>query len=384
MRIAIDGSGIVCDATGGIETYFRSLVEEYARQRDLEFVVFAGPELRERLPRAPSLRFVDVPRASSRAAMIGICQGWLPWRARRERVDLLHFVRNVAATGRGFKSVLTLHDLIPHYYLRAFPTVRPLHNAARTAVMIASARAADHVITVSHAAARHIRAVTGVAAARISVVPNAPRPTGAGADETLPRGLEPGYFLAIGHGAPHKNLARLVRAYRSTDIGRPLVLAGIPGWAGYRSGAELRRLVDESNGRVVRLGFVPDATLATLYRHARALVFPSLTEGFGLPPLEAAACGVAVAASAIEPHFETLGSAALYFDPRDDAAVAGALIRLDRDRALCRRLAAAGEARAATFSWRATARSTMAVYRAVVNGERLPVEVARADAAAPT
>ena len=114
----------------------------------------------------------------------------------------------------------------------------------------------------------------------------------------------------------------------------------------------------------------PSATSASrswrrLYTGARALLFPSLIEGFGLPPLEAAALGTPVALSDIAVHREVLGDAALRFDPRDEDAITAAIERLDEDDALCRQLSERGRLRSAAFNWAETARQTLAVYESL-------------------
>ena len=123
-------------------------------------------------------------------------------------------------------------------------------------------------------------------------------------------------------------------------------------------------------GRVLLLGAVDDAELRALYRGARALVSPSFIEGFGLVPLEAASLGTPCALSDIAAHRETLGDAALRFDATDSRAIAAAFRRLDDDDAFCARLASEGRARAAAFTWRATAERTLAAYRDVLAGRR--------------
>jgi alpha-1,3-rhamnosyl/mannosyltransferase len=122
-----------------------------------------------------------------------------------------------------------------------------------------------------------------------------------------------------------------------------------------------------SAGTVKMLGFVDDLALAHLYAGARMLVYPSLYEGFGLPPLEAMASGTPVIASSASTLPEVVGDAGLLVDPADDLALARAIEQLDEDDTLWIRLRSAGMARAAGFSWRRCARETLAIYRKVLS-----------------
>jgi alpha-1,3-rhamnosyl/mannosyltransferase len=174
-------------------------------------------------------------------------------------------------------------------------------------------------------------------------------------------GLAPGYLLFVGNPKPHKNLPALLAAYaelaaRRSDL-PPLLLAG-----GERD--------DAPAGGVRRIGVVAEGDLPALYRGARALVLPSLWEGFGLPALEAMASGTPVVAAARGALPELVGDAGLLFDPDDATALPAALARIVDDAALRAELARRGRERAAGYSWRETARATLAVYRDVLAGAR--------------
>ena len=158
------------------------------------------------------------------------------------------------------------------------------------------------------------------------------------------------FLLAVGSANPTKNLARLVAAFARLPPG-PLKLVIVGG-----ANAQVFAGADAADPPgVLRTGPLDDGALVALYRHARALVFPSVYEGFGLPPLEAMACGcpVAVARAAALP--EVCGEAALYFDPLDTAALAGVLARLVADDGLCQRLREAGGLHVQGFRWQKAA-----------------------------
>ncbi len=217
------------------------------------------------------------------------------------------------------------------------------------------ARSTAKLVTVSVFSRSRLALHLGVAASRLAVVPNGCDHLQAIApdDSVIARlGLAGTRFLlAVGSTNPTKNLAALVAAYARlpADPQRRLVIVG---GGNPRVFAEIA--VNDPSG-VLRTGPLGDAELKALYGHAIALVFPSLYEGFGLPPLEAMACGcpVAVAQAAAIP--EVCGDAALYFDPQSVDAITAALQRLLSDEALRERLRAAGLARAAAFRWSAAA-----------------------------
>lgn len=170
------------------------------------------------------------------------------------------------------------------------------------------------------------------------------------------------YLLAVGSANPTKNFARLALAFArlSPDHGVRLVIVGGTNSAVFASEPGLA-----TGDSVIRTGPVSDAELKALYEHALAFVFPSIYEGFGLPPLEAMACGCPVAAARAASIPEVCGEAALYFDPYDVDSIRAALERLLADAGLRQRLRTAGLARAATFSWRHSAQQVLSAVEEV-------------------
>lgn len=254
-----------------------------------------------------------------------------------------------AAPALARRMVCTLHDAavydVPHSYSRTFVLwYRLLFGQL--------ARRRVPLLTVSHFSRHRLAAALGVDPAAIAVVPcaaghlaNVPE------DATvLPRqGLAPGgYLLAVGSQALHKNLDALLIASARLRRAGTIKLALVAG-RNDAVFADVRGRADESG--VVRLGPVDDAALKALYRHALALVFPSTYEGFGLPPLEAMACGCPVLAARAAALPEVCGDAAAWFDPAAPGDLERALQRLVDDPALRERLAAAGPERAVRFDW---------------------------------
>ena len=255
--------------------------------------------------------------------------------------------------------VVTLHDLIP---LRFPGTIaHPLGQVYFGVMARWAARRAARVIVPSAATAAGV-ARLGVGPERLRVVPQGVDPAfaaGTGASPVAGR-----YVLYCGQQKRYKNLETLVAAFAalgpaSADV--RLVLAGKPDpRAGTLDAAIARHGLAD---RVVRPGYLDDATLAALYRGAVAYAFPSRCEGFGLPPLEAMAAGVPVVAS--EAVREVVGGAALVVGPDDVAGWTTALARVLGEPGLREQLVAAGRARVAAFPWEATARLTAAVYAEV-------------------
>ena len=186
-----------------------------------------------------------------------------------------------------------------------------------------------------------------------------------------PFGLQPGqYILSVGTLEPRKNLTTAIKAYaRLPETIRqdmPFVIAGMKGWRTDGLDKEVAALIEK--GQIRRLGYVPDEALPALYSGARAFVYPSLYEGFGLPPLEAMACGAPVIVSNRSSLPEVVGDAGLQVDALDVNGLAQAMSQVIEDDVLRASLRQRGMERAKGFSWRRCAEETLAVYRKVVTG----------------
>ncbi len=296
-------------------------------------------------------------------------QSLLPWALRRARVDLFHSPHHSLPLLRlGWRTVVTVHDVTFRFLPRRYTPARRLYMHVATAL---AARRADAVIVPTRSVAEDFVRLYGGSPKRVFVVPEAAPPVMRPIenrtllDEARRRLRLPGRFvLSVGTLEPGKNRATLLRALvwlRRWGLPHALVIAGQRGWgdaAPERLAAALGVL-----DRVRYLGYVPEADLPLLYTLAEAFVFPSWREGFGLPPLEAMACGTPVVASDRPALPEVLGDAALYAPPGDAQAIAAALARVLCDGPLRDELRRRGLERAARYSWARTARETLAVYR---------------------
>lgn len=295
----------------------------------------------------------------------------LPYRriAAERRLDLLHFPNQFGGLflPHGVRRVVTLHDLTPLLYPRHHPWRRVIGYRC---LLRPSLRVADHVIVHAASTADDLVARRLATPDKMSVIPlgvgdrfaPAPRSDGFARRYDVPDR----FVLTVGVLEPRKNHALLLRALerlhqQGERVG--LVVVGRDGW-GWRdplaapAAAALRPWV-----RIYRN--VPDCDLPEFYSRADAFAYPSLYEGFGLPLLEAMACGTPVVASRTSSLPEVAGGAALLADPHDAEDFAAKLLSVLRSGELRGRLARAGRERAATFSWRRTAQQTLAVYRRV-------------------
>ncbi|HXF96316.1 MAG TPA: glycosyltransferase family 1 protein [Gemmatimonadales bacterium] len=294
--------------------------------------------------------------------------------ARRAGASLLHLPAGVGPIQPRMSTVVTIHDLAVLAFPEFFP--RWFRHYARV-VLPRLARAADAILTGSQAAKADIVHTLGVPEHRVAVVPNgvdpafAPLPEGSERDQEVLRrfGLPRDFVLTVGSREPRKNLPRLLEALRllrsragMDDV--TLVHAGPEGWLADDLPAMVRRL--GLTDAVRFLGYVSREDLVVLYGMARLLAYPSLYEGFGLPVVEAMACGCPVLTSNVSALPEVTGDAGWLVDPGSVEEIAEGIAALWSDAELRRTLAARGRARARCFSWERTARETAAVYDRVL------------------
>jgi glycosyltransferase involved in cell wall biosynthesis len=270
--------------------------------------------------------------------------GVLPLLARRDRVDVLHCPTYRAPVRSSVPLVVTVHDLA---VLRHPETFNRWSRSYSRALLPRVVRAARRLIAVSDFTRRELLQLLDVPEEKVRVIPNA---VGA---PFVTQGEAAGgdYVLAVGTLEPRKNLDRLVDGFRRAGLnGCRLLVAGMRGWGG----------VDVNGDNVQWLGSVPDEELARLYRGARCVAYVSLYEGFGLPVLEAMACGAPVVAGRNAAAEEVAGGAAVLVDPLDPEAIAAGLAEaIDRRE----ELRARGLERAQAFDWQRVARATVEVYR---------------------
>jgi glycosyltransferase involved in cell wall biosynthesis len=368
LRIAIDARKL---HDYGIGTYVRNLLRELARQdQTTEFVLLCRPEdCAAGAGLGGNFRAVPI-RAQPYSAAEQIL---VPLDLRREGVDLFHAPHYTLPPFTPCRSVVTIHDCIHLMFPQYLPN-RLAWAYARASMWVATHRS-DRVLTVSETSKRDILRFFQIPPEKIEVIYNAidERFWTAPEEEELVRvrdryQLNDPFLLYAGNIKPHKNLERLIDAFhrlRRSDGFDNLKLV-IIGHEGSRY-ALLRHAVHrhQLHKHVRFFGFVPDATLAVLYRLASVFVFPSLYEGFGLPPLEAMASGTPVVASNVSSLPEVAGNAALLVDPQDPDAIAGAIRIVLTDGTLREELRARGLARARTFSWEKSVARTREIYLGV-------------------
>ena len=327
MRIGIGCRKI---ADFGIGTYIRGLLGALADLGGYEYIAFGPRSIDSTLPSGVVHVVVDAPKYSIRELFtVG----------RNIRLDLFHAPHYVVPFLR-VPFVVTIHDLI-HLHHR-----NPLARTYARTMIGRAVRRSRRVITVSSSVRDDVVGVFGYPE-KIAVTPNGVDPIFSPAGKKA----ESRYFLFVGNDKPHKNVDRLMEAFaRVTDA--QLVLAG----------GEFERF--RNRDRVVLAGFVPQEELAALYRGAIALVIPSLEEGFGLPALEAMACGAPVITSTAPALIEITGDAALHVDARSIDAIADAMTRVLRDPSSRDLMIARGLDRAKNFTWRRCAELTREIYAA--------------------
>jgi glycosyltransferase involved in cell wall biosynthesis len=350
---------------------------------DLVYPSFCPPINFHGAPLPPNLRpeRVTVGALSRRWWLVGLSRY-----ARARSLSLFHGTNYEIPLRAPCPTVLTIHDLSAFSQRRTHLARHARRQRLRLSLM---ACAATEIITPTEAVRREVLGLfRAVDPEKVTAIHEAPREIfrplpRAEADETLRRlGVENDFVLAVGTVEPRKNLTTLLEAFEQVardekrddekrddekrDRDEPsrrltLVVAGREGWLT----RDLRARVEASpvRERVRFTGYVTDEDLRALYSTCHAFVYPSLYEGFGLPPVEAMGCGAPVVASRVAAHSEVLGEeAALLVAPEDAAGFARAITALVADENLRRRLSEAGRRRAAQLTWARAARETLEVY----------------------
>ena len=373
MKIAIDGYPLV-PPRAGIGQYTYHLIKALARVEPAHEYVVMYPRLTR------SLRMREAPKFAEKCVRV-VSEG--RFRALRLRVqrklgigtpversigsfDVYHATNYVFTHAvKRARRVVTIHDLT----LVLFPEWHPRARVnSMTHEIARSLEIADHILADSAATRDDIIKHFSVRSERISVVPLAAdrsfRPSPAADIQQVLSAwglVQDGYLLFMGTIEPRKNLPRLLQAVElaGSRIG-PLVIVGADGWGSDEVARHIEKL--QRTGSLSYLGYVPDSARPALINGARAFVYPSLYEGFGLPVLEAMACGVPVLASNVSSLPEVVGDAGLLVDPCDVDAIARGMVRLWQDEALRHELSRRGLERARGFSWEKTASQTLSAY----------------------
>jgi glycosyltransferase involved in cell wall biosynthesis len=371
MHIGIDAHAIGAQQ-GGNETYIRNLIVALAKldqtnQYTLYFSVAAAADAWRNRYANFAVRLLPPPTPLVRVPLA------LALELRRRPVDVLH-VQYTAPPFCPAPIVTTIHDLAFEHLPETF-TRRG--KAQLRLTVRRTARHAAHILTVSEFSRQDIIKTYRLPPDKITVTHNGceahftPQPASKREAETIKQkfGIARDYLLAVGSLQPRKNLLRLLRAYAHLREQQPgfrlqLVIVGRQLWL-YQ---EILREIQQQSfaADVIVTGYASDEDLPALYRSAVALVYPSLFEGFGLPPLEAMACGTPVITSNSSSLPEVTGDAALLVNPYEESELAQAMWRITNDAAWRLQLSRAGIEQAKRFTWSAAAEKTWAIYQAIV------------------
>lgn len=375
IQVGIDYTAAI-HQSAGIGRYTREMVKALAAVDwpEASYRLFAAGVPRDLPPPELPANFAWCP---SRITERWLARAWhrlrlpLPVETWTGPLDLFHqpdFV--LPPTRPATRTIVTVHDLS---FMHDPTTVMPGMVAYLTRLVPDSVNRADRVIAVSEATRQDLMAFFQTPPEKISVlyhgvspefrpVPQAERLAAVRQKYGLGEGP---LVLSVGTIHPRKNYRRLVAAFAGIQPGVSLVIAGSKGWAYDEVFDEVARHNLEE--RVLFPGFVAEADLPALYSAADLFIYPSLWEGFGLPLLEAMACGTPVIAANRSALPEVVGQAGLLVDPEDTTAIAGAMVKVLEDAGLRQQLAAAGRARAALFTWERMAGQLIDLYQTLIS-----------------
>lgn len=364
MRIGIDAR-LIHYRPGGIAEYTRHLVQELAGlDQETEYYVIHHARAQDTLTPGPNFRRVDAFTPSHHR----LEQWSLAAECVRHRLDLLHSPDSIPPRFGARRRVITIHDL---HYLH-YPQFMTADSRRYYQGQIARAvETADYILVSSHSTLNDLHNLLNVPGEKMTVHMLGvneifrPLPDTEVAQVRQRLGLPESYILFVGTFEPRKNIPGLLEAYAMLLQNRadipPLVLVGRRGWLYEAIFARTDKL--NLADHVIRLENAAWEDLPAIYNGASMLVLPSHYEGFGLTALEAMACGTPPIVANRSSLPEVVGEAGLLIDPDSPAQIASAITQIMDNNALCAQLRAAGLARAATFTWRQTAETTLRVYR---------------------
>ena len=382
MHIGIDAHAIGAQQ-GGNETYIRGLIRALAeiddRNRYTIYLAEAGAAAEWREAFASRHKNFEIRLLPKPTPLIRV-PVFLAYELWRRPVDVLH-VQYTAPPFCRVPVVATIHDLafehMPETFTRrgSFQLKLTVRRTAQRAVRIA---------TVSEYSRQDLLRTYQLSPEKVAVTYNgvdsyftAEASPNEVADIRQRFGISRNYLLAVGSLQPRKNLIRLIRAYaklrsENENFTPQLVIVGRKLWLADEIFAEVRQRHADYLGAddVILTGYASDQDLPKLYRQATAFVYPSLFEGFGLPPVEAMACGTPVVTSNVSSLPEVTGDAALLVDPLDQSSIESALLKIVGDEALRARLREQGIQQAKRFTWREAAEKTLQLYREAFEARR--------------
>lgn len=394
MRIGIDAR-FYGPIGKGLGRYIQEVVDNILRltntkDSSLSFVIFLSPE-----------NFDEFVCENSKVKKICLSAPWYSWKEQilmpfyiwREKLDLIHYPHFNVPILTPCKFVVTIHDLI----LTHFPTLRAttlapylywLKNLAYKIVIVFAIRRSKKIITVSEFTKNDICSQFKVSKDKIIVTYEGVANLAKGSDslfvakqnnqETLRHyNINNNFLLYVGNAYPHKNLDWLLKVFKKLVASRPslkLVLVGKEDYFYNRVHEAAKNLnlwgETDTDTDVIFPGYVPDAQLEVLYQEAKAYVFPSLYEGFGLPPLEAMANSCPVISSDRASLPEILGSAALYFNPENEDDFIEKITKLLDNKEIREKLVGKGLEQIKKYSWSDCAQETLNTYSQILNEKK--------------
>ena len=384
MKIAFDCSPLLKQKTG-VGWYCYHLLDEFLNISEDEFSLFSlslkskDPDLPLGWNARPKTRYhfyAPLPRAF--VSLLSKCFGKIVSRLLLTAVDMVHFTNFIAFPIRGAKTVLTVHDLA---FLRFPRTIELKNYITLKACLRFSLDIADRIIVPSFSTKKDIVDFYKYPEKKIVVIP-------LGVNHDIYRPIADihslnafkqkhslgRYILFLGTLEPRKNAARLLDAYSilckkmGVKQAPDLIFGGGRGWKNKAFEVKYQNLDKPIKNKIRFLGYLPQEELPFLYSGADVFVFPSLWEGFGLPPLEAMACGAPVVTSNVSSLPEVVGNAAILVDPNSAEEIAEAIYQILIDEHLALSLRYAGLTQAAKFTWSNTALQTYQVYESAVKG----------------
>jgi len=366
LRVGIDGSLACSKRPTGVEHFAQALLQEVVRvdAPDVEWYLYLSPlgDPGSEIPK--SVRTRSRPDVNTL-----IKTPWLVAQSWRDRVDIMYAFGHILPSGCYGKHVLTVHDTAFDDYPDCYPP-----GAAEQAHLSVqkTCRQAARIVTPSYATRGCLESTYRFPGERIDVLLEAgrsvfhPGPAGPLPAPAVAAGITAPYLLSVGRIDRRKNVARVIDAYRALlrrGVGCGGLLIVGPEDTGSPEVKERLAAGQVPGERIAFTGYVDEAQLVSLYRGAAVVAYPSFAEGFGLPVLEAMACGTPVVTSNVSSLPEVAGDAALQVHPGDTSAIADALARLLTDERLHRKLSEAGMRRAAEFSWTKSAGRLVESFR---------------------
>lgn len=356
MKLGISGHKFCTDEPGGAVQATQSMYEHILKQSNLDGVVFGPESLQDMFEHTP----IDNRYYLSESRLFGI--GWevllLPQAARKHDIDILLSWTGTFKKTSDYNTVIYIHDMAPE---RGYASQS--QTAYRKALFPRTFPKSDAIITVSEFSKREIHDILGINKRKIHVVPNGIDPIFHSDGRGVEFGLPDKYILYVGSLNPRKNIRRTINAYKSlrnlTGLSHELVIIG----------PSNKRAFNEMDINLTGIrtpGFIKKQELKYAYTNADLLVYPSLYEGFGLPPVEAMACGTPVLASNRSAFPEVIGDAAILVDPTDTEVITNGMIQILTQHEIEREHIRRGTNCAQQYTWEAASNEFVSVLRDLV------------------